>query len=97
MMDFDTTTGAYQVIGPSGDATAESTWRLICEMGALSTEPRSVTEIGRKLGIEKNGKLSGTQRKQIANALRDRPDVGVIEDIVRGQKTRLYRRLGGAA
>jgi hypothetical protein len=95
MMDFDTTTGAYQVIGPSGDVTAESTWRLICEMGALSTEPRSATEIGRLLGIGTEGKLSGTERKQIANALSNRPNVGIIEETRRGQKTRCYRRLEG--
>jgi hypothetical protein len=94
VMDFDPSTGAYTVAGDANAITRDSTWRLICETGAITETPRSTTEIARRIGIVKDkGKLSGAQRKQIHDALHDRPDVGKIELLVRGQKAIHYRRL----
>jgi AAA domain len=93
-MEFDPSTSFYTVTGTTRDVTAESTWRLICETGALSTAPQSITEIGRRIGIEKNGKrLSGTHRQQIADALHGRPEVGRIDETRHGQKATCYRLL----
>jgi len=93
--DYDPITGAFTVLGDSKGATKETTWRLIIEMGALSTDARSIAEIGRRIGFQKEGKrLSGTQRKQIADALHGRSDVGRVEETRQGRKTMCYRLLG---
>ena len=92
--DYDPSTGAFTLLGDSKSAVKESTWRMITEMGALSTEARSIAEIGRLIGFEKDGKrLSGSQRKQIADALHGRPEVGRVEETRQGKKTMCYRLL----
>jgi hypothetical protein len=90
VLDFDSATGAYAVVGESQAVHRETTWQEICLMGALSTEPRSVTEIAKRLGLEK---VSGAARRRILSALQDRPTVGRVEMMRRGQKTVLYRLL----
>ena len=39
-------------------------------------------------------RLGGNQRKMLNAALRDRPDVGIVQEERRGQKVTLWRRLG---
>jgi hypothetical protein len=98
VMDYDLTTGAYTVTGSASEVTRESTWKLICEMGALSDEPRSMTDIARSIGMLRDGdRLSGGQRRQIRDALHDRPDVGIVQGVFRGQKTTRYQRLTGVS
>jgi putative DNA primase/helicase len=95
VMDFDLTTGIYTVAGSAKAVTRETTWRLICETGALVDEPRSTTDIARCIGMVLDGtRLTGGQRQQIRDALRDRSDVGIVQGIVRGQKTTRYTLLG---
>lgn len=91
-LDLDVNAGTYELIGATKDTTAETTWRMIREMGALDTTPRSVTEIARAIGLEsKKGKLSGSTRQSVAGALRNRPGVLLSEETRGGQKVTLYR------
>ena len=93
-IDYDPHTGAYHSLGGTKDATKETTWRLIRDMGALDQTPRSVTEIARRSGlIADDERLGGNHRKQITGALASRPDVGKLEEIRNGHKTTLYRAL----
>jgi AAA domain len=93
-LDYNPDTGLYTCLGCTKHAATETTWRLICEMGALDTTPRSVTEIARRTGlIPDEARLGGAHRKQIASALLNRPEVGRVDETRRGQKTTLYRRL----
>ena len=50
VVDYDLTTGAYTVAGSASEVTRESTWKLICEMGALTDAPRSMTDVARLIG-----------------------------------------------
>lgn len=94
-IEFDASTGAYDVVGATSDVQVDTTWRLIEEMGALDATPRSVAEIARACGMPlgKDGKLGGQVRKQLNNALKGRPDVLRSEQIRRGQKTALFSRV----
>jgi hypothetical protein len=101
VMDFDPTMSTYTVAGASGatgsskDAYRETTWQLICETDALDTTPRSITEIAQRAGlIAKGARSTATQRRRVIEALKDRPEVGVVHELRRGQKTACYRRLG---
>lgn len=97
-IDFDPLTSTYTVVDRPKDAHRESTWRLICETGALDDTPRSLTEIATLCGLVGPGdRLDGNHRRQIFAALADRPDVGRADGIRRGRKTTLYRRLDGAS
>jgi hypothetical protein len=95
VLDFDAATSSYTVAGDTKQVQHETTWRLISEMAALDVDQaRSVTDIARRIGIVADGgRLSGTQRQQVVGALRGRPDVAVVQDVIRGQKTTLYRKL----
>jgi len=90
VMDFDAATSSYTVTGSQKDVTRETTWRLICETGAIDSGPVSLTEIACRIGV---ANITGGQRRRIADALAGRPDVGIIHELRRGQKTTLYRRL----
>jgi hypothetical protein len=90
-LDFDPPTGAYTVAGGTKDVTRESTWQLICDTGALTPTPRSVTEIARAAGLAiDDEKVDGATRRRVYSALRGRPDVLAIEELRRGQKTTLF-------
>jgi hypothetical protein len=89
-IDYDDQTGQYSVIG----AQRDTTWRLICEAGALDETPRSLLDISRACGFTPEGdKLSGNHRRQLQTALSGRPDVGTVQEIRRNRKVTLYRRL----
>jgi hypothetical protein len=90
VMDFDPATSSYTVTGSQKDIARETTWRLICETGALDSGPVSVADIARRIGVDN---VTGAQRRRIADALTGRPDVGIVQESRRGQKTTLYRRL----
>jgi hypothetical protein len=93
-LDFDQADGSYTLVGSSKDVGRETTWRLICETGAIDGVPRSATEIARIAGLlGSDGRLGGNSRKQITEALVGRPDVLKTEEIRRGQKTTLFTRV----
>jgi hypothetical protein len=93
-LDFDPSTSTYTVIGEAQEVAVATTWRLICETGALDAEPRSIAEIARLIGlVSADEGVTNTQRRQISAALRNRPEVAHEHGVRRGQKTSLYRRL----
>ena len=93
-MDFDAATSTYTATGSTKDTTTETTWRLICEMGALDATPKSATELGHAAGlIPVGGKGTATERKRIAAALKGRAGVGLVQELRRGQLTNCYRQL----
>jgi hypothetical protein len=90
-LDYDASTSTYTVLGSPKDVNHETTWRLICEVGALDATPRSATEIGRLIGrVDDGQKAGGNSRKHIAEVLRRRPEVFRQDGIRRGQKTALF-------
>jgi hypothetical protein len=93
VIDFDVTTSTYRVLATNGkDVAAETTWRLICEVGALTTEPRSAGAIAKAIGmVGQNGEPSTTHKRQVAKALTSRPEVLKSEEARRGGKAVLYR------
>jgi hypothetical protein len=49
---FDDTSSTYTVVADAGkDAAAETTWRLIREMGALTTAPQSAASLAKAIGM----------------------------------------------
>ena len=94
VMDFDATTSTYTVTDSQKDVARETTWRLIAEMGAIDGTPRSTADIARIIGLAPVGqKLTGAHRKRISDALAGRPEIGIVQENRRGQKTTLDRRL----
>ena len=95
-VDFDPETNRYSVVGDPKSVTVESTWRLICEAGAVTDSPRTAYAIAQACGlVDHQGRPSTTHRRQIADALRNRPEIGRVDELRRGHKTLLYRRLEG--
>lgn len=93
-MDFDPATGTYTEVGvTTKNAAAETTWRLLLEASALTTEPRTTTEIARAAGLNGDGKVTNTHRRQIVAALKGRSDVGIEQTVRFGEKTTLYKLL----
>jgi len=92
VMDFDPATSLYTVMFQGKNAATETTWRLICEMGALTTEPRSAGTIAQAAGlVGPDGHTTKTQKRQVALALVNRDGVLRSEEVRRGGKTWLYR------
>ena len=97
LMEFDATSSNYTVIASTKDAMTETTWRLISDTGAITTEPSTTGDIARAAGmVDPSGKVTNTQKRQIALALSKRPDVGTSEDLIRGKKVKRYRLLEGS-
>jgi hypothetical protein len=97
-LDFDAAASSYTVVGAAKDVTRETTWRLICETGALDATPRSATEIARKAGLIPAGadkRLGGAARQKVYEAIRGRRDVLSHEEMRRGQKTALFSQVVG--
>jgi hypothetical protein len=94
-LNYNPETGAYSTGSCSASEVGrETTLRLIRDTGALDGQPRGATEIARQIfDVREPAKVSGAQRRQVQNALHNRPDVGIVEAIRRGQKTRLYQWL----
>jgi hypothetical protein len=94
VMDFDPETSTYTLTGNSKDVARDTTWRLICETGALNATPQSATEIARRIGLVPEGqRVGGQARQRVAEALRGRNEVGIVQEERRGQKATLYRHL----
>jgi hypothetical protein len=90
-IDYTPATGQYELVGEARAVALETTWRLLTETGAISDEPRSVTEIARVAGmVDADGRLGGQRRKDITGALRGRPNILRAEVVRRGQKTTVY-------
>jgi hypothetical protein len=95
VMDFDQATSTYTATGTVKDVARDTTWRMICETGALTDIPRTVEEIARVCGLaHADAKVPGASRRKIQDALRDRQEVGLMHEERRGQTVTLYRRLG---
>ncbi len=93
-IDFDATSGTYTPVTSGKDALRESTWQLIVTTGALATAPRTASEIAFAAGLRNDqDRVTSTHRRQVADALRSRPTVGLHDELRRGQKTTLYRLL----
>jgi hypothetical protein len=95
VLDHDIATGAYTVIGSTKDAAVETTWRLVTESGALTHTPQTVDVIARAAGLTSaDGRVTGTGRRQVREALRNRPGVRTVTETRRGQMTTLYSQEG---
>ena len=92
-LDFDPTTSAYSVLGGSKDVMRESTWRILCDTGAIDATPRSVTAMARVARLMVGDRLASSTRKRIYAALRGRDDVLATEEPRRGGKTILFHRV----
>jgi hypothetical protein len=90
-LDLDLATGAYSLIASTKQALTETTWRLIQELGALDGTPRSVSDIGKAIGLLKGTRLSGTARGRVLDALSGRPGVLFSQETRRGKTVTLYR------
>jgi hypothetical protein len=92
-IDFDAATSEYTLVADHGkDAATETTWRLIREMGALTTNPESAGAIARAVGlVGADGHPTSTHKRQVGKALAGRPEVLRSEESRRGGKTTLYR------
>ena len=92
-IDLDVETGAYSLISDTKDAASDTTWRLLCDTGALDTTPRSIADLCHRCGITVEGQRpTHTHRSRVAKALVNRPDV-LSQDVERhGKKVRLYHR-----
>jgi AAA domain len=91
VLDYDVEQGTYTEIGTAKEAFAETTWRLICEMGALTPTPQSVTTIAQVVGlVGANGRVTTTGRRQVQAALYRRPGVRMTTETRRGQVATMY-------
>jgi hypothetical protein len=92
LMDYDDTTGQYTALAEDKDPIADTTWRLICEMGALTTEPRSVASIASAAGlVDADGRPTKTHKRQVSRALANRDGVFRSEKPARGGKAWHYQ------
>lgn len=92
VLDFDASTSEYTVIGSTKNALAETTWRLICDTGALADEPRSAGEIAQAAGmVGDEGRPTKTHKRQVGATLAGRDGVLKSEEMRHGKKTTLYR------
>jgi AAA domain len=99
LIDYDTITGLYTVVGENGGQVhRDTTWRLICETGALTTEWQTVPAIARAAGLvtpqdkpsrEKTATSQG--RRQVIAALHSRDGVE-FKGVKRGKRTWMYYR-----
>jgi hypothetical protein len=91
VLDYDVSAGVYSVIGSTKTATAETTWRLIQETGALTSTPRTVDAIAKATGlVSAAGRVTGAGRRQIREALHRRDGVRATTETHRGQATTLF-------
>ena len=51
VLDYDVVTGAYSVVGTTKDTATETTWRLICDTGALTCIPAAGRAIAMAAGL----------------------------------------------
>jgi len=93
VLDYDVTCGRYTVVGTTKDTITETTWRLLCETGALTEHPQTVDALALAAGlVSPAGRVTGTGRRQVRDALYRRIGVRSITETRRGQATTLYAR-----
>jgi hypothetical protein len=92
---YDKDTGEFRSLGATKTATQETTWELIRKTGALTAEPKTVDAIARAVGFTgASGKVTGSGRRKVQEALRGREGVVTTVETRNGQKTTLYYRSG---
>lgn len=90
-IDYNLEDGSYQELGATKSAATDTTFRLILETGAVTTEPRSADTIARAAGLAPdNGKVNGQTRHHVHAALRNRDGITRTEATYRGRRTTLY-------
>jgi len=98
LMEFDAATGAYTAIGSTKNVMAETTWRLIADIGALTLHPQTAGEIAKTIGLlGADGRPTNTHKRQVAQALLGRHDVFRSEELRNGKKAVVYRLVAQAA
>jgi AAA domain len=91
VLNYDVATGAYTTIGDSKASMAETTWRVLRETGAIGPTPQNVDAIARAAGlVSAAGRVTGTGRRQVRDALFQRDGVRTTIENRRGQHTTLY-------
>ena len=95
-MDFDAATSASTAITNQKDAASETTWRLLVDTGALSTTPRSATELATAAGlVGPNGRPKSSHYRQVFNALKDRQSVARSEELRCGREDDAFPAVRG--
>jgi hypothetical protein len=94
LIDYNATDGLYTVLGDEKTAMIETTWRLIVEMKALTTTPQPAAAIARTIGLlSEKGNVTGSGRRQVQDALRNRQNVRTIIERHGEQSVTLYALL----
>jgi hypothetical protein len=96
ILDCDVATGTYTVIANTGKAsTAESTWRLIRDAGAITDMPQTAAGIAVAAGLKvgRDGKATAESRRQVSMALAGREGIRATKETRRGQSATLYSLL----
>ena len=95
-ISFDSETGRYENLGSTKGAAIETTWQLIAETAALTSEPRSADAIARAAGLAgTSGKVGGQARRNVHDALRDRDLVVRTATRIKGKNVTTYSLAGG--
>jgi hypothetical protein len=99
VLDYDDSVGIYTVVGSSSKmGAADTTWRLLCETGAIGPTLRTADAIARAAGLlSANGHVTGAGRQKVKDALNNRDGVRTTTEIHRGQQTKLYAFLAETA
>ena len=85
-MEYDPASGQYRSLGEARRVATESTWRLLDELGLLTTTRQSSNALAEALLPHLPNTPKTTIRRQVEAALKDRP--GVVMDIVKSEKQR---------
>jgi hypothetical protein len=92
LIDFDAATGTFTAQGDGRSAVREGTWFRIRESGVLH-DWASADAIAMAIGATSiAGRVTGTGRRSVRNALRGRAGVDVKSEERRGRRTTLYRQ-----
>ena len=92
LIDFDLATGTFTALGDGRSAVREGTWLRILESGELH-DWASVDAIAIAIGATSAaGRVTGTGRRLVGQALRGRARVDVKTEERRGRRTTLYRQ-----
>jgi hypothetical protein len=90
-IEYDIHTGSYEDLGATKSASADTTWRLILETGAITQEPRSVGAIALAAGLASDlGNVPGALKKRLYDALHGRDGVTRTSGAHRGKTTVMY-------
>lgn len=92
LLDFDPLTSAYTTTQDDQKSVMrETTWALIRTTGALTIIPATLKEIGVACGlVGADRQPTSQQRRQLLDALTNRPEVGRNDVLRRGKKVTVY-------